>query len=198
MKSRGLTCAEVHRLIEQLLDGDLSGCDEKAVSGHLKACPSCSHRFALDLALIGAIRTGPHEGLESVAGGVLARLGARERRLRRLRWAGVFAAVGLLGFVTSVLGPGALDWVLGLLRGGRAGGPGLMALGKIWAVLASLGEIARARIYDGLVALEAGGYMPQVLGSIAGMFVVVVFLMYAMGLWLNRPREVGNGIKVRS
>ena len=198
MNRRDLTCAEVERLAEQLLDGNFSGFDEEAVREHVRACPSCSERFALDLALVEAIRTRPEERLESVAGGVLARLGTRERRLRRLRWAGVFAAVGLLGFVTSVLGPGAFDCVIGLLRGGRAQRPGLMALGKVWAVLASLGEMARARIYDGLVALEVGGYMPQVLGTIAGMFVVVVFLMYAMGLWLNRPREVGNDIRVRS
>ena len=74
MKGNGLTCGEVRRIFEDLLDGALGSRDEEALRAHLAACPACRAEYALDLALIRSIRTAPDRAFESVTGEVMGRV----------------------------------------------------------------------------------------------------------------------------
>jgi hypothetical protein len=164
--------------------------EEEALRTHLDSCEMCRAAFALDLAIIDALRTSPNEAFESVAGEVMERVGAKERRFATLRWGVVAAALCSVAFVVNSLGAGVRDYVLGLVSGDVAVRPEITALGKIASLVVELMRSLGSLVVEGVAGGGASAYLPYILAVVISGCLFVMFIMYMLGLWLRKPGEV--------
>jgi anti-sigma factor RsiW len=190
LERRNHTCEEVKRLFERLIDGEIDAAAEQALKGHLASCEACRDLYALDLALIGSIRTSPEIAFESVASEVVGRVRARERKVSLARWGALVGAVWAIGFLTDVFGSSVYERLLGLFTGGLGSSPVFAALSRIAGVLIKLLEIAKSIAFGGALGSGVGAYAPQIAMLIIAAGALVIFMMYGMGVWLRKPREV--------
>ena len=190
MERRNPTCEEVRQLFERLIDGEVDAAAWEVLEGHLASCEACRDLYALDLALIGSIRTSPEMAFESVAGEVVGRVRARERRVLLARWGTLVGAVCGIGFLTVVFGSDAYERLLGLFTGGLASSPVFAASSRIAGVLIKLLEIAKSIAFGGALGSGIGAYAPQIAMLILAAGALVIFMMYGMGVWLRKPMEV--------
>lgn len=199
MEPRDTACERVSRVFERLIDGDLTQGDPdiveisaeiKALKDHLASCGACRALYALDLALIESIRTAPPVAFESVAGEVVREVRSRERRSLVFRWAPVVGVASWIGMIGAVYGRSILVRLLGLLTGGLETGPVLEGLGRAAGAALKLLDVAKSVVFESALGSGASSYAPQVAMGILFAGALVIFMMYGMGIWLGKPREV--------
>ena len=192
MDEKGLTCRDVERLFESLLDGALGRREEEALKAHLAACPACRVRFALDLALIQSIRTAPDEAFESVAVEVVGRIKVRARKWWALRWGIAVAVISMAAVLVGRFGSGVYEFGLSLVTGGFKTSPTYLALSKVTGLAVDFAVGIKNMILSGTVPAGLEAYAPEVgiLALLAG--ALVIMTMYAMGRWLGKPMEVNS------
>ncbi len=192
-------CERVGKAFERLIDGDLTQGDPdvveikaelKALKDHLASCEACRALYALDLALIESIRTAPAVAFESVAGKVVREVRAKERRSLVLRWAPVIGVASWVGMIAVVYGRGILECFIGLLTGGLQSSPVLGGLSRVAGVGLKLLDITKSLVFDSALGSRASAYAPQVAMGILMAGVLAIIMMYGMGIWLGKPREV--------
>jgi predicted anti-sigma-YlaC factor YlaD len=190
VRSSGLSCDEVARLFQGLLEEGLKGWQEEVLRAHLDSCPACRAKYALDLALIETIRTAPREAYESVAGEVVRKVRVTERRRWAVRWGAVVAAVCSVALLTVQFAPGIRQALLGLLTGGFKTSPTYLALSKVAGVVVDLAAGLKPMIFGGTLPGGISSYGPQMAMLILATGAIVLLMMYGMGIWLGKPREV--------
>ncbi len=194
-RPRDPACERVGKAFERLIDGDLAQGDPdvvelKVLKDHLVSCEACRALYALDLALIESIRTAPAVAFESVAGEVVREIRAKERRSLVFRWAPVIGVASWVGMIAVVYGRGILERLIGLLTGGLGSSPVLGGLSRVAGVGLKLLDIAKSLAFDSALGSGALAYAPQVAMGILMAGVLAIFMMYGMGIWLGKPREV--------
>jgi len=185
----------VGKAFERLIDGDLTQGDPdivelKALKDHLASCDACRALYALDLALIESIRTAPAVAFESVAGEVVREVRAKERRGLVLRWAPVVGVASWIGMIAVVYGRGVMERLIGLLTGGVESSPVLEGLSRAAGATLKVLDVTRSIVFDSALGSGALSYAPQVAMGTLMAGVLVIFMMYGMGIWLGKPREV--------
>ncbi|MFC1799930.1 hypothetical protein ACFL2Z_03360 [Candidatus Eisenbacteria bacterium] len=195
MNPRDPACGRVAEAFDRLINGDLTQGDPdiveiNALKDHLASCEACRALYALDLALIESIRTAPAVAFESVAGEVVREVRAKERRSLMLRWAPVVGVASWIGMIAVVYGRGILERVIGLLTGGLGSSPLLEGLTRAAGAILKLLEVAKSITVDGALGSGASSYAPQLAMGTLMAGVLVIFMMYGMGIWLGKPREV--------
>jgi predicted anti-sigma-YlaC factor YlaD len=194
-----LACERVGRVFELLIEGDLTQGDPDivevsaeidAMKEHLASCEACRALYALDLALIESIRTAPAVAFESVATDVVREVRAKERRSFVLRWAPVVGVASWIGMIAVVYGRGILERLIGLLTGGLESSPVLEGLVRATGAVVKLLDVGKTVLFDSALGSGASSYMPQVVMGIIAAGALVIFMMYGMGIWLGKPREV--------
>jgi hypothetical protein len=192
-------CERVARAFERLIDGDLTQGDPdivevsaeiKMLKDHMATCDTCRALYALDLALIESIRTAPAVAFESVAADVVREVRARDRRSLLLRWAPVVGVASWIGMIAVIYGRGILERLIGLLTGGLESSPVLEGLARAAGAALKLFEVGKTIVLDSALGSEASSYAPQAAIGILAAGALVVIMMYGMGIWLGKPREV--------
>lgn len=188
-------CRRAAETFERLIDGDLTQGDPDVVEAaalkdHLASCEACRDLYALDLALIESIRTAPAVAFESVASAVVREVRAKERRSLVLRWAPIVGVVSWVGMIAVVYGRSALESLVELLTGGLETSPLLEGLSRVGGVGLKLLDITKSLVID--IALDSGvsAYAPEMAVAVLLAGALVIFMMYGMGIWLGKPREV--------
>jgi predicted anti-sigma-YlaC factor YlaD len=199
MRPADPACERVARAFERLIDGDLTQGDPDiveisreitALKEHLAACETCRALYALDLALIESIRTAPAVAFESVAEEVVREVRAKERRSLLLRWAPVVGVASWIGMIAALYGRSILERLLGLLAGGAESSPVLEGLSRAAGAALKLLGVAKSVVFDGALVSEASAYAPELAMGVVMAGALVIFMMYGMGIWLGKPREV--------
>jgi hypothetical protein len=215
MAKSEMPCTLVEKLVHTLQEGETIPPDETmrmkeermimlalnihVLQGHFRRCDACGRKYALDVALIDAIRRGdkvvdPSAVLDaehpSVAVEAVRIARARMKRLALLRWGGVAAVVSLVVAVMGSLGSGFSGILVDLLTAAVGTRPDLGIGRALLGVLVSVGEALRGVIFGGALARELAPFVPQIVVSAIGLGLVGVFLMYVMGLWLRKPGRV--------
>jgi anti-sigma factor RsiW len=192
-------CERVSQVFERLLDGDLTQGDPDiveisaeigALKEHLASCEACRALYALDLALIESIRTAPAVAFESVAADVVRQVRARERRSILLRWAPVVGVASWIGMIAALYGRSIMERLIGLLTGGLESSPVLEGLSRAAGAVLKLLDVTKTIVFDSALGSGASSYVPQVTLGILAAGALVIFMMYGMGIWLGKPREV--------
>ena len=195
MNPRDSACERVGKAFERLIDGDLTQGDPdivelNALKDHLVSCDACRALYALDLALIETIRTAPPVAFESVAAEAVREVRGKERRALVLRWAPVVGVASWIGMIAVVYGRGIMERLLGLLTGGLGSSPLLTGLGRAASATLKLLDVTKSIVFDSALGSGALSYAPQVAMGTLMAGVLVIFMMYGMGIWLGKPREV--------
>jgi hypothetical protein len=185
-----LGCEEARRLAERLIEGETDPGAGAALGRHLAVCPACRSEYALDLALIRNLKGSHEPALESVASEVMSRVREQARRLWLLRWGLVVSVISVFGALVGSFGLRAFEYILGLITRGWASRPETAAMGKVVSVMRSVAGSLTAGFYAGVFDSGLGPYLPQILTLAVGFALLVMFMMYGMGLWLQRPRGV--------
>lgn len=189
------TCRRVDRVFERLIEGDLTQGDPDvveicALKAHLASCETCRDLYALDLALIESIRTAPDRAFESVAAEVVGTVRARERRSLVLRWAPIIGVASWVSMVAVLYGRDILKRLIELMTGGIQSSPLLEGLSRAAGAAMKVLQVIRTVAFD--TALDSGTLANGpglVMGTLlAGALVII--MMYGMGIWLGKPREV--------
>lgn len=193
MDENKAACERVEEVITRILDGErLDASGRQEALEHLEACGACRRRYALDLALVSAISDAPEIPHTSVAADAVRIARARLKRISILRWGAVVGAVCGVLAVTNAFGYKVFDFVLDLLLGGRASTE-VAAGSKVLSLIVGLAGTARGLLVGGLRSLlggRAAAYRLDIMLAIIGIGLMVILMMYAMELWLRRPRGV--------
>ena len=211
MESGQTACERVGEAIGRILDGERpdavrlegehsEGAAEarteilEALKRHLATCKACRRTYALDLALVAAISDAPEVPHTSVAQDAVRIARARLKRRSLVRWGAVVGAVCVVLAVTNSLGFRVFDLVLRLISGGTAS-PEIAAGGKVLSLVVGLAQGAKNLLLGGLGSMLGPGgaaYRLEILLAVSGIGLMVILMMYAMELWLRRPRGVGQ------
>jgi hypothetical protein len=187
-------CERAKQLFERLIEGDPDVVEIGALKGelenHIASCKGCRDLYALDLALIESIKTAPAIAFESVASEVVGRVSVRERRFSLVRWGALAGAVCAVGIMTAVFGLGIYSKLWDLVRGGLGSSPVLEGVSRTATAFLRLGEVAKSLAFGGALGSGAAAYAPQAAMLIIAMSAFVLLMMYGMGIWLRKPREV--------
>jgi anti-sigma factor RsiW len=183
-------CGDVERLFERVIEGEGSTGDLRALKAHMEGCTRCREAYALDLALMEAIKNAPEPALGSVAAGAVARARRAERRSWALRWGFVVGLISACSITGFFLFPGFLDWLVGALVGGGPPAPGLDVISRVAGIAGGL--IEDAAFWVGGYARRSGltGYAPFAAAVFYGVIGLVIIMMYGLGIWLRKPVEV--------
>ena len=190
MEARGPSCKEVRRLAERFLEGAFDGVDEEALRKHLAGCPACRAEYALDFALVKALKASPEEAFESVSSEVLGRVRVRERKSWVLGWGFAVAGIAGVGVLMNSFGLRVFHYVLDIVSGGLAARPELAAGSRVVSELRLLADGLRVKLFDCSVGGTLCPYRALILSVVIGSAALAIFMMYLMGLWLRKPREV--------
>jgi hypothetical protein len=199
LESKDPACRRVARAFERLIEGDLTQGDPDivevsaeihALKEHLASCETCSALYALDLALIESIRTAPEVAFESVAADVVREVRAKQRRSLVLRWAPVVGVASWIGMIAVVYGRDILERLIGLLTGGLESSPVLEGLARAAGAALKLLEVGKSVVFDSALASGVSSYAPQAAMGMLAAGALVIIMMYGMGIWLGKPREV--------
>jgi predicted anti-sigma-YlaC factor YlaD len=194
-------CRRTARALERLIDGDPdvvemadaspdTASEIEALKAHLDTCKTCRDLYALDLALIESIKTAPETAFESVAAEVVGTVRARERRSLIVRWVPVVGVASWVGMVAVLYGRGILERLIGLMTGGFQSRALLEGLSRAAGAAVKILGIARAVTFETLFKSDAMAYAPGLAMGILMAGAVVLIMMYGMGIWLGKPREV--------
>jgi hypothetical protein len=147
------------------------------------------------------MRDLPEEPLRSVAGDVMHRLGARERRLTALRWSTVVGVAAAIGVGINSFGLTVFTYMYKLLLHGDAA-EGVAAYtavyGKLAGALRGVVENLSSKFLRGALGYDQGAYQAQLWLAVAGAAVFVVVVMYLMSVWLGKPKEGKSWLARRS
>ena len=141
-------------------------------------------------ALASAMHDTPDEEFPSVAGEVMRRLDARDRRLVTLRWTVAAATAALAGLAVNAFGAKAVGLGYRLVTRDFSATGELVAYTKLAAAARTLGEVFTRVVFGGALGGGLGGYRTEVWSLAAGALLVVMVLMYLMSLWLKQPKGV--------
>jgi anti-sigma factor RsiW len=178
-------CRETEALFERALDGEASAEEIQAIKAHAASCSSCREVYALDLALIEAIKARPDEAFESVAASAVRDARAQSRMRLLVRWGAVVGMIVVATGASARFGLGAIQLALSWF--GREGAD--LAARKVLAVLNAALSTVGARVGEAL-GLVGEGYLPAGAISMLLMVGLALFIMYLMGRWLRKPMEV--------
>ena len=190
MEARDLSCEEVRVLAQSFLDGAFDPLDEEVLRKHLAGCPTCRAEYALDLALIKAVRTSPEEAFESVSGEVLGRVRVTERKSWLVRWGFAVGGIAGIGVLLNAFGLRVFQYVLEVMSGGLGARPELAAGSRLVSELRLLADGLRVKLFDCSVGGALCPYRALILSVVIGSAALAILMMYLMGLWLRKPREV--------
>lgn len=133
----------------------------------------------------------------SVAGTVMARLAARQRRLSAIRWASVVATASLVAVAINAYGLAAFEYLYRLAFHSQIP-QGVGALGKVAQVLRAVADAMTVKLAHGALAHDAGIYAAQIWTAVVATAIVVIVMMYFMGLWLGKPKGRKSWLARRS
>ena len=148
-------------------------------------------------ALIESLRAAPLEPHASVAGSVMARLGARERRLSAVRWTAVVGTASLVALAINVYGLKVFDYLYRLAFHSNIPAR-LGAFGKAIGVIRDVVDTLSAKLVQGALVYDLSVYRVQIWTAVLAAVIVVVVMMYLMGLWLGKPKGEKPWIAGRS